>query len=244
MHRHAATAPGSRPARACSSCSARAPNGHCAAQLPWRPGQHAAAAAGRWPHAGDTQPRPFRRQGPCLRRRRRELAGGRHADLSAAARGCRGPCPGSWCRSGRSRRPHGTVWAGTLPGGLFRSADCGAQLELVESLWEQPERAEWFGGGYDVPGIHSICPHPQRAEEVLVAISCGGVWVTRDDGASWTLAGQRHAGAVHAAGAGRGPQHAGPASRGALPGRARHALVPAPQRHLALDRQRRRRGRR
>ncbi len=82
---------------------------------------------------------------------------------------------------------HGTVWAGTLPGGLFRSADFGRSWQLVESLWNRPERAAWFGGGYDVPGIHSICPHPQRAGELLVGISCGGVWVTRDDGASWTL---------------------------------------------------------
>ena len=81
----------------------------------------------------------------------------------------------------------GTIWAGTLPGGLFRSPDRGRSWQLVESLWSRPERLEWFGGGYDVPGIHSICPHPQRDGELLVGISCGGAWVTRDDGASWAL---------------------------------------------------------
>ena len=81
----------------------------------------------------------------------------------------------------------GTLWAGTLPGGLFRSADRGSSWQFVESLWSRPERAEWFGGGYDVPGIHSICTHPQRAGEVLVGISCGGAWITRDDGQTWAL---------------------------------------------------------
>ncbi|HWH80941.1 MAG TPA: exo-alpha-sialidase [Burkholderiaceae bacterium] len=81
----------------------------------------------------------------------------------------------------------GTLWAGTLPGGLFRSNDRGESWQLVESLWNQPGRAQWFGGGYDVPGIHSICPHPQRAGELLVGISCGGAWVSRDDGTSWQL---------------------------------------------------------
>jgi hypothetical protein len=81
----------------------------------------------------------------------------------------------------------GTVWAGTLPGGLFRSDDDAESWQLVEPLWNQPGRAEWFGGGFDVPGIHSICPHPTRAGELLVGISCGGAWVTRDDAASWQL---------------------------------------------------------
>jgi hypothetical protein len=80
----------------------------------------------------------------------------------------------------------GMIWAGTLPGGLFNSNDRGASWHLNESLWQRPERAEWFGGGYDVPGIHSICPHPERAGEVLVGISCGGAWITLDAGASWT----------------------------------------------------------
>lgn len=84
-------------------------------------------------------------------------------------------------------RAHGTVWAGTLPGGLFRSADFGASWQLVESLWSKPQRAEWFGGGADVPGIHSICPHPQRADELIIAVSCGGVWASGNDGMDWSL---------------------------------------------------------
>jgi hypothetical protein len=81
----------------------------------------------------------------------------------------------------------GQVHAGTLPGGLFRSADLGASWTLVESLWNKPERQEWFGGGYDVPGIHSICPHPLRPAEMLLGISCGGAWRTHDGGEQWDL---------------------------------------------------------
>jgi hypothetical protein len=77
------------------------------------------------------------------------------------------------------------LWAGTIPGGLFRSADRGATWELVRPLWDHPMRRGWFGGGADLPGIHSICVDPRDARRLLVAVSCGGVWETRDDGASW-----------------------------------------------------------
>lgn len=80
----------------------------------------------------------------------------------------------------------GHIWAGTIPGGLFRSSDGGESWELIESLWHREERLEWFGGGYDAPGIHSICPHPQSAGEMLIGISCGGAWRTTDGGASWS----------------------------------------------------------
>jgi photosystem II stability/assembly factor-like uncharacterized protein len=81
----------------------------------------------------------------------------------------------------------GLLWAGTLPGGLFRSRDRGESWELVGSLWDVPQRAEWFGGGYDVPGIHSICVDPRDSSKVLVAISCGGAWRTEDGGDSWSV---------------------------------------------------------
>jgi hypothetical protein len=81
----------------------------------------------------------------------------------------------------------GALWVGTLPGGLFRSGDGGETWQLVDSLWSRPERAGWFGGGYDVPGIHSILPHPARPGELLLGISCGGVWGSREGGTQWGL---------------------------------------------------------
>jgi len=81
----------------------------------------------------------------------------------------------------------GVLWCGTIPGGLFRSRDGGASWELMESLWLHPKRKEWFGGGYDYAGIHSICVDPRSSSRVLAGVSCGGVWVSEDAGATWNL---------------------------------------------------------
>lgn len=78
-----------------------------------------------------------------------------------------------------------TLWLGTIPGGLFRSRDGGDSWQLIESLWNRAERKEWMGGGYDHPGIHSICIDPRDPRRVTIAVSTGGVWATSDDGASW-----------------------------------------------------------
>jgi hypothetical protein len=79
----------------------------------------------------------------------------------------------------------GTIWAGTMPGGLFRSRDRGETWEMIRPLWDMPERNRWMGGGADIPGIHSICVDPRSSKTVRVAISCGGVWVTHDGGGTW-----------------------------------------------------------
>jgi photosystem II stability/assembly factor-like uncharacterized protein len=79
----------------------------------------------------------------------------------------------------------GGLWCGTIPGGLFHSNDRGTSWELVQGLWDRPERLQWFGGGYDVPGIHSICVDPRDGRRVTVGVSCGGVWRTEDAGATW-----------------------------------------------------------
>lgn len=79
------------------------------------------------------------------------------------------------------------IWAGTIPGGLFRSDDAGASWTLVRALWDQPSRPQWFGGGYDHPGIHSICVHPDDPDDIVVGISCGGVWRSLDGGESWAV---------------------------------------------------------
>lgn len=81
----------------------------------------------------------------------------------------------------------GRLWAGTIPGGLFVSEDRGESWALNDALWDRPEREKWFGGGYDDPGIHSIRVDPRNSERVRVAVSCGGIWETRDAGASWDV---------------------------------------------------------
>jgi photosystem II stability/assembly factor-like uncharacterized protein len=82
-------------------------------------------------------------------------------------------------------RRKGALWCGTIPGGLFHSRDRGASWTFVDGLWEQKGRRKWTGGGYDTPGIHSICVDPRDASVVTVGVSCGGVWRTQDGGETW-----------------------------------------------------------
>lgn len=84
----------------------------------------------------------------------------------------------------------GVLWAGTIPGGLFRSEDRGESWSLIRSLWDDPLRQQWFGGGYDKPGIHSISVDPRDSRRVAIAVSCGGVLETPDGGATWRLGGR------------------------------------------------------
>ncbi|MCB9581093.1 MAG: exo-alpha-sialidase [Polyangiaceae bacterium] len=79
----------------------------------------------------------------------------------------------------------GALWCGTMPGGLFRSEDRGESWKLIESLWNHPTRVKWNGGGADHAAIHSICVDPRDPKMVVVAVSSGGVWRTKDAGESW-----------------------------------------------------------
>lgn len=85
--------------------------------------------------------------------------------------------------------PHepGVLWAGCIPAGLFKSEDGGASWTLNQALWQQPGRRQWFGGGYDQAGIHSILVDPRNARHLTLGISCGGVWQSFDGGDSWAL---------------------------------------------------------
>src|SRR5829696_187369 len=92
---------------------------------------------------------------------------------------------GFWALECMGPTQPGTLWAGTAPGGLFRSEDGGKTWELVRGLWDRPERKKWFGGGTEVPALHSICVDPRDPKTVRVGVSCGGVCTTKDGGKTW-----------------------------------------------------------
>jgi hypothetical protein len=92
-----------------------------------------------------------------------------------------------WALTAGGTDEPGAIWCGTLPGGLFKSADGGDTWQLNRPLWDHPLREEWFGGGAEDPGIHSVCVDPRDSRHVIVGVSCGGVWTTRDGGDSWAV---------------------------------------------------------
>ena len=93
-----------------------------------------------------------------------------------------------WClQHGGVQRPE-VLWMGTDPGGLFKSTDGGSSFQLVESLWNHPSRSDltqWFGAGSDHPFIHSIEVDPRDSDHVYIAVSCAGIFETRDGGNTW-----------------------------------------------------------
>ena len=93
-----------------------------------------------------------------------------------------------WAFEGSQR--DGELWCGTIPGGLFHSRDGGDSWQLVESLWQHPDRKFWVGGGADYPGIHSFLVDPRNPPVVPLGISWGRLWLTTDGGKSWDCKGQ------------------------------------------------------
>ena len=127
----------------------------------------------------------------------------------------------------------GTLHAGTIGGGLFVSRDSGASWSLVRGLWDHPKRKEWVGGGADLPGIHSVCVHPRDARRILVGVSCGGVWETRDAGETWEVRTQGMF-AEYMPPARREDPYIQSAPRRAVAVEPRSSLDAAPQRRLRL----------
>jgi photosystem II stability/assembly factor-like uncharacterized protein len=85
---------------------------------------------------------------------------------------------------GRADEPD-SLYCGSEPAALFESTDGGESWALVTGLFDHPHRSKWQPGGGGL-GLHTIVPHPQRRERMIVAISTGGVYRTEDGGRSWT----------------------------------------------------------
>lgn len=80
----------------------------------------------------------------------------------------------------------GSFWAGTMPGGLFRSDDNGATWTLNDRLWMMPDRRKWMGvAGGEQPGLSSVLIDPEIPKKLTIGVSCAGIWQSEDGGRSW-----------------------------------------------------------
>jgi photosystem II stability/assembly factor-like uncharacterized protein len=83
----------------------------------------------------------------------------------------------------------GTWFAGTSPQALWSSDDAGDTWASVRGFNDHPDYAlrteDPQGGTPDGPVLHSILIDPRDAAHMYFGLSGGGVWETRDRGASW-----------------------------------------------------------
>jgi photosystem II stability/assembly factor-like uncharacterized protein len=88
---------------------------------------------------------------------------------------------------GHASQP-GVVYAGTQPGGLFRSNDWGDSWEPVEAITRHKLRPLWGAtGSVGESSLHSIQVDPRDGNRIYVAISSGGTYRSEDGGDTWDL---------------------------------------------------------
>lgn len=93
-----------------------------------------------------------------------------------------------WLTPGHASEPK-TWYAGTSPHGLFRSEDDGVTWQSVDGFNLHPDRPTWLGGSQEAPPdgatLHSINVDPFDARHLMIGMSGGGVFESKDRGASW-----------------------------------------------------------
>jgi len=93
-----------------------------------------------------------------------------------------------WLTPGNASEP-GVWYSGTSPQGLFRSDDDGVTWAPVAGFNDNRMYAQWTGGEQDGtpdgPKMHSVIVHPRDARHLYIGMSSGGVFESRDRGATW-----------------------------------------------------------
>lgn len=80
------------------------------------------------------------------------------------------------------------VYIGTEPAALFLSEDEGQSFKELSGLSEHPSRMNWQGGGKgsNSPFLHTLVTNPNNSNDLMVGISCAGVFKSSNLGNDWT----------------------------------------------------------
>ena len=93
-----------------------------------------------------------------------------------------------WLAPAHATEP-GRWYAGTSPQGLFVSDDAGRTWKAMAGFNAHPDRRKWIGDAQDAPPdggtLHSINVDPNNPRHIYFGCSSGGVFESRDHGATW-----------------------------------------------------------
>jgi photosystem II stability/assembly factor-like uncharacterized protein len=93
-----------------------------------------------------------------------------------------------WLTPAHASQP-GRWYAGTSPQALFASDDGGRTWSGMEGFNAHPDRRKWIGDAQEAPPdggtLHSINVDAADAKHLYFGCSSGGVFESRDGGASW-----------------------------------------------------------
>jgi len=95
-----------------------------------------------------------------------------------------------WAIEPASNDRPGSLWAGTVSGGLFSSEDRGETWSLNEPFWRAMEPAKREGPPpYGKPAVHTVLVDPRTSDRIVLGATCG-VWKSEDGGARWRIGGR------------------------------------------------------
>jgi BNR-Asp box repeat len=93
-----------------------------------------------------------------------------------------------WLAPAHAKEP-GRWYAGTSPQALFVSDDAGRNWKGVAGFNDHPDRRKWIGQLHEAPPdggtLHSINVDPDDPRHLYMGCSAGGVFESRDRGATW-----------------------------------------------------------
>lgn len=93
-----------------------------------------------------------------------------------------------WSIQSQSIGPIDRLYIGTEPAALFLSENQGKTFNELSGLTSHDSRPTWQGGGKgsNSPFLHTIVDNPNDSNELIVGISCAGVFRSKDLGNSWS----------------------------------------------------------
>lgn len=92
-----------------------------------------------------------------------------------------------WKIESQAIGPIKRVFIGTEPAALFLSEDNGESFKELTGLSTHASRSSWQGGGKgsNSPFLHTLVTNPTDSNDLMVGISCAGVFNSIDLGNNW-----------------------------------------------------------